>query len=903
MAALPSGTVTFLFTDIEGSTSRWEHQPEAMRASLARHDALVRAAIDDHHGHVVKTMGDAFLAVFVRAPDAVVAALDAQRRLQAEPWGEIGPIRVRMAVHTGAAEERDGDYYGPPLNRAARLVSAGHGGQILLSQSTYELVRDTPPDGVTFVDLGEHRLKDLIRPERVFQLVGAGLPTGFPPLRTLDARPNNLPLQTTALLGREREVADARDRLLQPEVRLLTLTGPGGTGKTRLSLQVAAELIDHPSAGSEQGFADGVFFVPLAPISDPALVPATIAQVLEIREIGRRPVLDTLNEYLRDRQMLLVLDNFEQLLSAATVVGELLAASRGLKILVTSRAPLELRGEHELPVPPLALPDPTRLPSIEALSQYAAVALFIERATSIRPGFSVTNENAPALAEICVRLDGLPLAIELAAARIRLLSPQAMLDRLDRRLSLLKGGARDLPARQQTLRGAIAWSYDLLDEGKQTLFRRLAIFVGGCTLDAVEAICDDAGDLGIDVFDGVASLVAKSLLRQEEGPDGEPRFRMLETIREYASEQLAASGEVATLRDRHLHYYLGLAEEADPELVGRRQAEWFDRLERENDNLRAALTWSCAEPGVERYVASNAVSAGFRYEGGIRLADAVEFYWVVRGRARENLSRVLSLVSLAPPGSAAKARACILAANVYKMLAEYQFALPLADEGLGLWRALDDVNGLAPALVCHGEIAQWTGDYQLATTLFTEARSLYRDIAGRSEPGAYVGLFLAEAAQAHGDDERARALYDEALAEARDRGDGHGIGYALRELARMHRGEEERGRIVALLRESLAFLQPLKDIHCAQICLEDLADALAEDGEPTVVARMLGASEGLLALMGKPLLPVHRDRHDRAVATLQHRIAPDALATAWAEGRAMTLEQATAYALERPAPM
>jgi class 3 adenylate cyclase len=340
MAELPSGTVTFLFTDIEGSTARWEHQPEAMRAALARHDALIRATIHEHDGHVVKTMGDAFHAAFVRAPDAVAAAAVAQRRLQAEPWSEIGPIRVRMAVHTGAAEERDGDYYGPPLNRATRLMSAGHGGQVLLSQPTYELVRDTPPDGVTFIDLGEHRLKDLIRPERVFQLAGTGLPSDFPPLNSLNVRPHNLPLQTTPLLGRDREVRAVAALLLRDDVRLVTLTGPGGTGKTRLGLQVAADLLDR--------FEDGAFFVELAPISDPELVPSTIAQVLGVEDAGGRPLLDALVDYLRGRHLLLVLDNFEQVLAAATVVEALLQAGRALRVLVTSRAPLQIRGSENI---------------------------------------------------------------------------------------------------------------------------------------------------------------------------------------------------------------------------------------------------------------------------------------------------------------------------------------------------------------------------------------------------------------------------------------------------------------------------------------------------------------------------------------------------------------------------
>jgi predicted ATPase/class 3 adenylate cyclase len=507
----PSGTVTFLFTDIEGSTRLWEEQPEAMREALARHDALLRDAINAHGGVVFKTMGDQFCAAFTTAPAALAAALAAQRDLSGEGAPLVGalpdtglmgalpgteghprgvPLRVRMALHTGAAEAREGDYLGPPLNRVARLLEAGHGGQVLLSQSTFDLARDHLPEGVSLRDLGEHRLRDLARPERIFQPVAPDLPADFPPLSTLDARPHNLPAQVTPLIGREKEVAAGQHVLRQEAVRLVTLTGAGGTGKTRLGLQVAAELLDQ--------FSAGVFFVALAPISDPGLVASAIAQTLGVRELGGTPLLESLKAHLRDQQLLLLLDNFEHLLAAAPLVAELLAAAPRLKVLLTSRAVLHLRGEKEFPVPPLALPDPKHLPPVgadlvSALSQYAAVELFIQRALDVKPEFVVTNENAPAVAEICVRLDGLPLAIELAAARIKLFPPEALLARLGSRLTLLTGGARDLPARQRTLRDAIAWSYDLLGESEQRLFRRLAVFVGGCTPEAAEAVCADFG--------------------------------------------------------------------------------------------------------------------------------------------------------------------------------------------------------------------------------------------------------------------------------------------------------------------------------------------------------------------------------------------------------------------------
>src|ERR671910_104699 len=523
----PTGTVTFLFTDIEGSTKMWEGHPQAMQGALARHDEILRRLIQDRGGYVFKTVGDAFCCAFSTAPDALEPALAVQRALSGEEWEATGPLRVRMALHTGAAEERDGDYFGPPVNRVARLLSAAHGGQVLLSLPTHEMVRDQLPAGMNLAELGEHRLKDLFRPERVFKLLAPELPSEFPPLRTLEAYRNNLPLQPTPLVGREKEVSEVCALLQRDETRLLTLTGPGGTGKTRLALQAAADLLED--------FPDGTFFVPLATLTEADLFFSAVAETLGVKETGEQPLFESLKDYLSERRLLLVLDNFEQVLEAAPAVTELLAVTPDLKVLVTSRAPLRLYGEKDYAVPPLSIPDVRHLPDLKTLSQYEAVRLFIERAKSTKVDFEVTDENAPAVAEICVRLDGLPLAIELAAARIKMLPPRAMLQRLGSRLKLLTGGARGLPERQRTLRGTIEWSFALLDEGEQVLFGRLAVFSGGRTLEAIEAICDTNGDLPVEAFDGVSSLLDKSLIRQEEGPNGEPRFVMLETVHEFAS--------------------------------------------------------------------------------------------------------------------------------------------------------------------------------------------------------------------------------------------------------------------------------------------------------------------------------------------------------------------------------
>src|SRR5215217_6519059 len=444
MSQLPSGTVTFLFTDIEGSTERWEHDRQGMAAAVERHIALLDAAIHAHGGVHFKTMGDALQAAFPTAPQAVAAALAGQQGLLAEDWGEIGPLRVRMALHAGEAIPDDrGDYLAAPLNRLSRLLSSGYGGQILLSQTVQQLTRGALPAGTELRDLGEHRLRDLLEPERVYQLLHPDLPTDFPPLQTLAGHPNNLPHQPTPLLGRERELGEIADLLRHEVVHLVTLTGPGGVGKTRLALQAAADLLEV--------FADGAFFVELAPLADPLLVPSTVASALGVREEVGQPLITTLTAFLRDRQLLLALDNFEHQHAAAPVVSDLLRACPGVKILATSRAPLHLRGEREYPVPALALPDTSRREPVAQLMQYEAIRLFVVRAQAATPAFALTEENAAAVTEICRRLDGLPLAIELAAARIKLLPPQALLERLGERLKLLTGGARDAPARQRTL--------------------------------------------------------------------------------------------------------------------------------------------------------------------------------------------------------------------------------------------------------------------------------------------------------------------------------------------------------------------------------------------------------------------------------------------------------------------
>jgi len=591
----PLSTLTFLFTDIESSTRLWEQFPQGMKAALERHDALLRAAVEGANGRVVKTTGDGLMAVFASVRDGVSACLDAQQGLVVEPWAETGPLCVRMGLHAGEAQARGGDYFGPALNRTARLMSAAHGGQVLLSAAAASLAVDQLPDGAALRDLGEHRLKDLERPEHIFQLLHPDLRADFPPLASLDRRPNNLPAQPTTLIGREAELGEIMRRLSSEGVRLLTLTGPGGIGKTRTSLQAGAELVEQ---------FEGVYFVELASITDPEAVPTAIAQTLGLRESSDRSQLDELKAYLRPKTMLLLLDNFEQVTRAAARVAELLRDCPGLKLLVTSREALHIRGEFIFPLSPLALPEADlKKLSVEQLTGYEAVRLFIERARAVKPDFKVTDENAAAVAEICIRVDGLPLTIELAAARIRLFSPQALLERLGSRLNLLRGGARDMPARQQTLRDAIDWSYDLLDAGEKRLFELLSVFQG-CTFTAVEGVTggiEPLDDSGLEVLDGLTSLVDKSLIRQVDQKSGESRFVMLETIREYAAERLEEErGFHEAAKRTHAVYFAEFTRCQWERLTGHEREAALEDLVSDLDNVRAAWRYWVGEKDLEQ---------------------------------------------------------------------------------------------------------------------------------------------------------------------------------------------------------------------------------------------------------------------------------------------------------------
>ena len=579
MRDLPSGTVTFLFTDVEGSSRLWEQRPREMRGVLALHDALLRAAVEEHGGHVVKTTGDGLHAVFESAHRAVMAAMDAQARLSAEQWDLPSPLRVRMGIHTGESEIRNGDYYGTAVNRAARIAASPHGGQIVVSHSTEQLVRDDLPDGVVLLDLGEHRLRDLGRPERLFQLAD-DVSVVFPPLRTLDASATNLPVQLTSFVGREREIEELAAALTAH--RIVTLTGVGGVGKTRLAVQTAAAVLPR--------FSDGAWFVDLAPVREGASVADAVTAALGLQPEVGQPAMDRLANFLRSKELLLIVDNCEHLLDeAAELISWLVHTSEGLRVLATSREGLALVGELIVAVGSLPVPD-----SSEELDA-AAAQLFRERAEA---GGVSCLDDPEAVVQICRRLDGVPLALELAAARVRSMSLTDLNDRLDQRFRLLTGGRRDALSRHQTLRHAIDWSYDLLDANEQTVLNRCSVFAGGWDLRAAEAIVSDDGIDVLEVVDLVGHLVEKSLVvRDERDPAG--RYRLLETIRQYAQEHLEASGGAAAIRRRHASHFAGYLAEGARGLEGPDEIEWATRLARDVDNLRAALKWALDEPDVD----------------------------------------------------------------------------------------------------------------------------------------------------------------------------------------------------------------------------------------------------------------------------------------------------------------
>jgi len=827
MTNLPGGTVTFLFTDIEGSTRLWEQHPEAMRLALARHDALMREAIQAHNGHIVKGTGDGLHAVFARASDGLAACLAAQLAFQADEPKEPASIRIRMALHTGSAQERDGDYFGSCVNRAARLMSIGHGGQVLLSEATCALVRETLPAPAGLRDMGRHRLRDLNTPEQVAQLLHPALPAAFPPLQSLDAFATNLPVQLTSFIGREKELSEVQDLLAR--TRLLTLTGSGGCGKTRLALQAAAEMLE--------AFPDGVWLAELAALSDPALVAQTVAQALGAREEPGREITQTLAERLKSQRALLILDNCEHVLTpCARLADALLRACPQVKILATSREGLGIAGEQQFRVPSLSLPELERPPAPASLYQFEAVRLFIERALLCRSDFALTEANAPVLASVCWRLDGIPLAIELAAARVRSMAVEEIHARLDNRFRLLTSGSRTALPRQQTLKALIDWSYELLTPAERTLLARLSVFAGGWTLEAAEQVIGnreqgrgnrEQSRKGLysslfpvpsdEVLDVLTSLVEKSLVIYEEG-DGGARYRLLETVRQYARERLMESGEMEAVRGQHGAYFLALAREARPQLLGPEQKAWFDRLEREHDNLRAGLAWFREE-------ADGA-------QAGLQMAESLWQFWHIRGYLREGrewLQGALARPEAQAP-TAERAKALNGAGNLASTQGDYAAARTLYEESLAIHQQLEDRLGIATAIGNLARVAYLRHDFPGARQRFEESLAIRQEMGDRR--GIALSLNnLANVYHAEGDNAMAHRLYEEALATWRALGDTTNIAYALRNLGMLtlERGDTAAAR--RLLEESLAMRREIGDRRGIAYALAGLGEAALGQGE------------------------------------------------------------------------
>ncbi|HEY7525470.1 MAG TPA: AAA family ATPase [Candidatus Limnocylindria bacterium] len=878
MTQLPTGTVTFLFTDIEGSTRHAQALGERWPAILERHGQLLAEAVATEGGTVFGTEGDAVFAVFPTAPRALAAAAAAQRALQAEAWpADDGEIRVRMGIHTGEGVLSGDDYVGIDLHRVARIANAGHGGQVLLSASARMLAEASLPEGVGLRDLGEFHLKDLSRPERLAMLVVEGLPDEFPALRTLDAVPNNLPMQLTTFLGRKRELEEAA--ALLETARLLTLTGPGGTGKTRLSLQLAADATER--------FRDGVYFVPLGPIGEPALVLPTIAQALGIPEPGGGGTLDRLAEQLAGKQVLLVLDNFEQVLAAAQDIGELLTRLPDARVLATSRSPLRVYGEQEYPVPPLDLPDAKVGADPETLSHFASVALFVERAMSVRPDFSVDASNAPAIAQICVSLDGLPLAIELAAARVRVLTPQAILSRLGDRLSILAGGASNLPERQQTLRGAIDWSYDLLDAGDRMIFARMGVFAGGADLAAVEQVAledwpTDAGPVP-DALDAVTSLLDKSLLRQAVTEEPEPRFLMLGTIRAYAMERLAGLDPAGTLQRRHAEYYLGLAQRLSADVFGERQRVSLDTFEREHDNLRAAV--NTAIEAADADLAMNLLFATWRF-------------WQMRGYLSEGRDRGERIIAL--PGGSPEVR--LRALDAIGGIAYWQGDVMAAREYYHregeLAEELGDDRFLAEAR--YNESFTYSlirDDFVQGQRLAHEALERFRTLGDRAGEGKALWGVVNSYVYAE-DQGPARKLVDEAIDISRELDDRFQLGWGLFTRGLIQNNQGDIGPSRESYREALEIFRETNDVTGYALVLDGIAALNWIEGDRDRAMRLAGAAARITDVSGIGLASINREA---ANFFPQDLLEDAALAELYESGKALSTDDAIELALRTSA--
>jgi len=943
MPATTGRTATYLLTDIEGSTRLWEADAAAMAAALAAHDGLIRSSVEAAGGSVLKGTGDGLLATFDRPEWAIAAALEGQRALDGHDWSGFGPIRVRMAIHSGGVEVRDGDLFGPALNRVARLLALGHGGQVLVSGVSATMLDAGLPPTASLIDLGEHRLRDLAHAEHVFQLAAPGLSRDFPALRSAAERPTNLPLQVTSFVGRERELHDVR-RLLGVG-RLVTLVGVGGTGKTRLMLQAATEDVER--------HADGVWLVELAPVRDPALVVQEVASALGVREQPGLPLIGVVTDYLRAKGLLLLLDNCEHLIAAAADLAQaLLAGCPKLRILATSREPLGDAGEAIYPVPSLALPGPIDRHEVDdgrhatQLAEAAAseaVRLFVDRATATVPSFVLDPGALPSVVDICRRLDGIPLAIELAAARVNVLSVEEIAQGLGDRFRLLTGGRRTAVPRQQTLQALIDWSWDLLDESDQRLLRRLSVFAGQWTLEAATEVTMDARaegdavsaelpivtpDARLATLDGLSRLADRSMIVVERGET--TRYRMLETVRQYARDRLVAAGEASALRTRHLAHYAAIAGEAAAALRGPAEVAWLRRLDPEVDNLRAALDWAFeSDPDV-----------------ALSMSRAMLEYWRSRSVGAEALDRVNQAVTLAgslpePPPDLRPEREILVARTLAAAaLASATWGDPVAargwaDRAVALARSSGDAVVLLDALNAQSLAKLFSGDDRDPVRGAGEVIALGEQLGDWSS----VAFAASGLAMHHAPSDTAASMgwLERATAAARRSGNPSAIAFTALARGRIHGfgGQIDEARR-AFLEASTRFAE-IDDRRFQLVARSDLAHALRRAGneaeaeteyratlhewqhlgnrgavanqlenigflarargDASRAARLLGAAEALRAVAGTAMLSIERVEYDAELARLRAALAPATLAEAWADGRALTIDEAVALAL------
>jgi predicted ATPase len=759
-----------------------------MQRTLARHDVVLRRVMAGHRGYIFTTAGDAFSVAFESPSAAMAAAIEAQRLLAAEEPDEMGPLRVRMVLHTGAADERDGDYFGPTLNRTARLLAAAHGGQILISLTAAELIRDALPEGAGLRDLGEHRLRDLARPERVYQLVHAELPASFPSIKSLDTFAHNLPVQMTSFVGRSRDLETVGEMI--QGTRLLTLTGVGGSGKTRLALQAAAELVSE--------FRDGVWLTELGPVGDGSVIAAEVAATLGIERLPGRSIEESLIEFLQDRQTLLVMDNCEHVLDGvARLLDALLRACSRLQVLATSREALGIAGEVLYRVPSLSVPASGEEEDLAVLEEHEAVRLFVDRAAAVRPGFALTPGNAVAVADISRRLDGIPLAIELAASRVRAMSPEQLAGRLDNRFALLTGGSRAALPRQQTLAAAMDWSYDLLTEQEQVVLRRLSVFRGTFSMEAAEQVAASSGINWFEVFDLLSRLVDKSLVVAEERGD-EMRYRLFETVRSYSARRLETEGDPAGAGDRHAEFFLTLAEAAADEMRGPEEAMWLRRLEADHDNLRAAVEW--------------ALKAG---DGNtaLRLCWALLTYWVARGFSHEGLQlveRALKVADGIDPLNRARGQEAL--AMLTLLYGEAGRALALLEESQAAFSALGAHRDQALVLLRYASATSARGDRARAAELYGRAAAMLEGV-GDQWGSASCLEGQGQIALEEGDLDRANLLLAKSLEVRRSLNHPRSIAQSLAALGTIALAEGGYDRAGELLEEALALFKDIGSKH------------------------------------------------------------------------------------------